>query len=65
MTGILRKILVATDGYDTGTRAVPFGIALARRHGTELQLCSVVDHAGAIAETSTANGGMGMLVPLV
>jgi len=65
MTGILGHVLVATDGSETGNRAVSFAIALARRHGSDLLLCNAVDHATAIAESSTSNGGFGLLMPLV
>jgi len=65
MTGILRHLLVATDGSATGNRAVGFGIALALRHDSTILFCSVVDHAAAIGESSAANGGFGVLIPLV
>lgn len=65
MTGILRHLLVATDGSATAKRAISFASAFARRHGSELLLCTVVDHAVAIAESSTANGGFGIAVPIV
>lgn len=64
MSRILHHILVATDGSDTGNLVVAFAIALARRHASELLLCYAVDHAGAIAESSTSNGGAGLVLPL-
>ena len=64
MTGILQRLLVATDGSPSGDRAVAFAIALARRRGSEILLCSAVDHAAAIAQSSTTIGGFAGL-PLV
>lgn len=51
MTGILGHLLVATDGSDTGDRAVSFATALALRHGSVLHLCHSVDRAGTLAAT--------------
>lgn len=65
MTGILRHLVVATDGTETGDRAVSFALALARRHGSEVLLCNAVDHAFAIAESVTSNGSVGLELPLV
>ncbi len=65
MMGILRHLLVATDGSATANRAVSFATALARRHGSDVLLCTVVDHGAAIAESSMANGGFGVAVPIV
>ena len=65
MKSNLRHLLVATDGSATSNRAVSFAIALARRNGSDMLLCSVVDHALVIAESSTANGGFGLAFPLV
>jgi nucleotide-binding universal stress UspA family protein len=65
MTGIFRHLLVATDGSATGNRAVAFAVSLAQRHNSDIVFCNVVDHAAAVAESSTANGGFGVLVPLV
>ncbi|GAC1307305.1 MAG: hypothetical protein NVSMB19_19970 [Vulcanimicrobiaceae bacterium] len=65
MKGTLRHLLVATDGSAAGDRAVAFAVAMALRHGSELLLCYVVDRAGAIAQSSLADGSAGMLAPLV
>lgn len=57
MVGILKRLLIATDGSDNAERALEYGIALGRRHESELVLCSAVDRAGSIAECSTSNSG--------
>ncbi len=58
MEAMFRTILVATDGSETGDRAVAFALGFARRHGTALILCSAVDRAAAIASCASPYGGI-------
>jgi len=64
VTAILTRLLVATDGSPSGARAVDFAIALARKRSSEIILCSALDRAGAIAQSSTV-GGFDSGLPLV
>jgi nucleotide-binding universal stress UspA family protein len=59
--GVLQKLLVATDGTESGDRAAAYAIALAKRFGSTLVICSAVDQALAAAECSAANGGLDFL----
>jgi nucleotide-binding universal stress UspA family protein len=61
---LLPRLLVAVDGSDGSGRAVSFAIALARRQGSELEFCSVVDHAAAIAECCSMDGAGALILPL-
>lgn len=65
MTGILQRLLVATDGSPTGDRVVAFAIALAQKRGSEIVLCSAIDRVAAIAQSSTMIGGFEGGLPLV
>jgi len=59
--GVLTQLLVATDGTDTGDRALTYAIALAGRFGSRLLIVHAVDAALAAAECSAANGGLDYL----
>jgi len=61
----LRRLIVATDGSENGDRAVSFALALALRHGSEVEFCYAVDRVAAIAECCSANGGSDTISPLL
>ncbi len=52
----LQRVLVALDGSNTADGALGFALDLSREYGSELILCTVVDHEAAIAAASTPDG---------
>lgn len=65
MTGMLQRLLVATDGTPACDRVVAFAIALARKRGGEMLLCYAIDHARAIVQSSATSTGFSMGMQLV
>ncbi len=56
MDEVFRTILAATDGSESGERAVSFATGLARKHGASLVLCTAVDNSTAIASCASPYG---------
>jgi nucleotide-binding universal stress UspA family protein len=61
----LEKLLVATDGSESGERAVTFAIALAQAHESTIEFCDAVDLDGALLSCCTTQGESALMMPLV
>jgi nucleotide-binding universal stress UspA family protein len=61
----LEKLLVATDGSESGDRAVAFSIALALRHESTIEFCDAVDLDGALLSCCTTQGESALMMPLL
>jgi nucleotide-binding universal stress UspA family protein len=61
----LEKLLVATDGSESGERAVAFAIALAQMHESTIEFCDAVDLDGALLSCCTTQGESALMMPLV
>jgi nucleotide-binding universal stress UspA family protein len=53
---MLTHVLAATDGSQSGDRAVAFAVALARQEGAALSICTAIDSAGTIAANASPFG---------
>lgn len=65
MAGVLKRLLVATDGSPNSERAIAFAIAVARKRQSEIVLCCAVDRAAAVAQSSMSVGGFAIGLPIV
>jgi nucleotide-binding universal stress UspA family protein len=61
----LGKLLIATDGTQSGDRAVEFAIALAERFASELDFCNAFDREAATLSCCTMQGESAMMMPLL
>jgi len=50
----LRRLLVATDGLEDGTRALKYALALANRYASELVIFYAFERIPALGETNRA-----------
>ncbi len=64
-THFLEKLLVATDGSESGERAVAFSIALAKTHASTIEFCDAVDLDGALLSCCSTQGESALMMPLV
>ncbi len=64
-TGFLGKLLVATDGSESGDRAVALAIALAKAHASRIEFCDAVDLDGALLSCCSTQGESALMIPLV
>jgi nucleotide-binding universal stress UspA family protein len=64
-THFLEKLLVATDGSESGERAVSFAISLAQAHESTIEFCDAVDLDGALLSCCTTQGESALMMPLI
>lgn len=62
---LLERFLVATDGSESGDRAVAFAIALARGFRSTIEFCIAFDRDSALLPCCTPQGESAMMMPLL